>query len=202
MTRPAKTAMSLRERQRAATRVALLDAALQVFSEVGFGLAAVEDIAAAAGASKGTLYTYFPDGKNGLFRELYSDLGRRTIERAEELRANEKDPRERIMAVARALLEVCTDPVVGRFYMIDGPALGQVVKPVLGTTSGRFQELVAADLREARRGRKSQKQGDVDVLAALLVGAMRPAGQKMAEDPGALDSLLDGIGVLVDGVVG
>ena len=53
------------------TRQELLDAALEVFAESGYGSASVERIAARAGVSKATLYTYFPHGRDELYRELY-----------------------------------------------------------------------------------------------------------------------------------
>jgi AcrR family transcriptional regulator len=47
----------------------ILDAALSVFSEHGIDAAKLEEIAARAGVSKGTIYLYFPS-KEELFREV------------------------------------------------------------------------------------------------------------------------------------
>jgi AcrR family transcriptional regulator len=47
----------------------ILDAALRVFSEKGLEAARLEEIAALAGVSKGTIYLYF-QGKEDLFREV------------------------------------------------------------------------------------------------------------------------------------
>src|ERR1035441_9442112 len=47
----------------------ILDAALSVFSEHGIDAAKLEEIAAKAGVSKGTIYLYFPS-KEDLFREV------------------------------------------------------------------------------------------------------------------------------------
>jgi AcrR family transcriptional regulator len=47
----------------------ILDAALRVFGESGFARATLDDVARAAGVSKGTLYLYF-DSKDSLFREM------------------------------------------------------------------------------------------------------------------------------------
>lgn len=47
----------------------ILDAALEVFGEHGFARAKLEDVAARAGVSKGTLYLYF-DSKESLFRAM------------------------------------------------------------------------------------------------------------------------------------
>lgn len=54
---------------RPAAKDRILDAALDVFSDKGFHLATVDEIAERAGVGKGTLYRYFPN-KEGLFNEL------------------------------------------------------------------------------------------------------------------------------------
>jgi len=50
-------------------RKSILDAALKVFAKHGFAAARLDDVAAAAGVAKGTLYLYFSD-KEALFEEL------------------------------------------------------------------------------------------------------------------------------------
>lgn len=50
-------------------REELIDAALRVFSRVGFASAKIDDVAVEAGTSKGTVYLYF-DSKEHLFEEM------------------------------------------------------------------------------------------------------------------------------------
>ena len=70
-------------RRRKDTRPAeLLDAALDVFAEKGFAAARMEDIAARAGAAKGTLYLYFPS-KEAVFEALVRSLIVPNLDRAE-----------------------------------------------------------------------------------------------------------------------
>ena len=64
---------SRRERERLARRAAMLDAALAVFSEKGYGGASVDEIAERAEFGKGTIYNYFPDGKDELFLTLFEE---------------------------------------------------------------------------------------------------------------------------------
>lgn len=78
MTRPTRSVP--RWRRRPAERPdEILDAAFEVFSEAGLAGARVDDIAAKAGVSKGTLYLYF-SGKEELFREAVRAHVRRTLE--------------------------------------------------------------------------------------------------------------------------
>ena len=58
----------------------ILSAALEVFGDVGFAEAKLEDVAHKAGISKGTLYLYF-DSKEALFREMVRNrIGSRVAE--------------------------------------------------------------------------------------------------------------------------
>src|SRR5258706_2538090 len=51
----------------------ILEAALSVFAKKGFAAARMEQIAARAGVSKGTIYLYF-DGKEAMFRALVHEV--------------------------------------------------------------------------------------------------------------------------------
>jgi AcrR family transcriptional regulator len=57
------------QRRKEARPAEILGAALDVFAERGFAAAKLEDVAARAGVSKGTLYLYFA-GKEELFRSV------------------------------------------------------------------------------------------------------------------------------------
>ncbi|GAA0677788.1 TetR/AcrR family transcriptional regulator [Streptomyces malaysiensis subsp. malaysiensis] len=60
------TEMGRRERKKAATRQALADAALRLFTERGYDEVGVREIADAADVSVTTLFKHFPDGKEAL----------------------------------------------------------------------------------------------------------------------------------------
>jgi AcrR family transcriptional regulator len=61
-----------RERRKQARPGELLDAALSLFVEKGFAATRVEEVAARAGVSKGTLFLYF-DSKEELFKAVVHD---------------------------------------------------------------------------------------------------------------------------------
>jgi len=62
----------------------LIDAALACFAERGFAATRLDDIAARAGVSKGTVYLYFPS-KEELFKAVIRESLLPSIERAESL---------------------------------------------------------------------------------------------------------------------
>lgn len=96
--------MRAQSRRRKDTRPAeLLDAALEVFAEKGFAAARMEDIAARAGAAKGTVYLYFP-GKEAVFEALVRSAVIPNLERAEALAAAHEGPVEPLLRQLMATL--------------------------------------------------------------------------------------------------
>jgi AcrR family transcriptional regulator len=67
-------APGLAQRRKTETRQGLLAAAYRVFGEKGYAQATVDDVAAAAGVSKGAVYHHFAS-KEELFRALLADHG-------------------------------------------------------------------------------------------------------------------------------
>jgi len=58
-----------RELQKEARRIAIIDAALDAFTQQGFTATKLDDVAERAGIGKGTIYLYF-DSKENLFEEV------------------------------------------------------------------------------------------------------------------------------------
>lgn len=84
---PALPADPRRGRRKQARPGELLDAALALFVEKGFAATKVDEIAARAGVSKGTLFLYFPT-KEDLFRAVVNEnIANRFAEWNEEFRA-------------------------------------------------------------------------------------------------------------------
>ena len=80
-----------RERRKEARPGELLDAALSIFVDKGFAASRVEEVAARAGVSKGTLFLYFPS-KEELFKAVVREnIAGRFSEWDEELAQFEGD---------------------------------------------------------------------------------------------------------------
>lgn len=71
-----------RRRRKEARPAELAEAALSVFVEKGFAATRLDDVAARAGVSKGTVYLYF-DSKEALFKEVIRKAVLPAIERGE-----------------------------------------------------------------------------------------------------------------------
>jgi AcrR family transcriptional regulator len=190
--------LTLRERNRLRTRKVLLDAALEVFAEAGYGSATVEAIAAKAGASKVTLYTYFPQGREQLFQEIYEDINNQLLEEATEVYQAEGGTYvERIMGLTHALLDVARSPLIGRFYSIEDPALDIALDPVRGHASRVWTDLIAADLAAARSQGVLAASANPNALAVLLVGAMRSALSDVSQERTDSQDILEAFEVLI-----
>lgn len=192
--------LSLRERNRLRTRRELLDAALEVFAESGYGSATVDAIAARARASKVTLYTYFPQGREELFRELYEEINSELIESVSVIYADEADWAGRVIALTGVLLEIAQRPLVGRFYSIDDPVLDEALQPVRGHASRLCVELVAADLDAATRTGAVKAKAPSRAIAELLVGAMRAALSDVARQTLTPADIREAMGALLTGL--
>lgn len=81
-----------RDEQRARTRVELLDAAARVFAAKGFHAASVDDVAEAAGYTKGAVYSNF-ESKEELFLALFEQSVQQTVTTVDEIL--ESPPEER-----------------------------------------------------------------------------------------------------------
>ncbi|MQA34413.1 TetR/AcrR family transcriptional regulator [Modestobacter roseus] len=198
---PVTAPLSLRERNRLRTRRELLDAALRVFADKGFGGATVEAIATEAGASKVTLYAYFPAGRDDLFRELYDEVNREYLELATAARDAAAGFVDRVVALAAPLLEIGGRPLVGRFYANSDPTAEPVLVPVRGHASRLSVTLIAEDVVAARTSGLMAPGVDPEVLAALLVGALRAALAEVAVDGTRAGHLLAGIADLARGLL-
>lgn len=190
--------LSLRERNKLRTRQEILDATLEVFNEDGFAGTSIDKIAELGGISKGTVYVYFPDGLNDIYREIYADLTERLLKTAKEVRTKILDPGKRIVAMAEALLKLSEVPTYGRFYSVLSPELRPVLTPVVGLASKQFVIFVASDLKETLGDPASEAQ--CTALAELIVGSMREAARIVSEEPSKKEPLLGALRRIVSSI--
>lgn len=114
----------------------ILDAALAVFAEKGFSAARVEDIAARAGVSKGTVYLYF-ESKQDMFRALVREGMAASLHTVAAMAARHEGP-------SADLLRLFLSGTAG---VILGSPLAAVPKIII-SESGNFPEIAEFYRRE------------------------------------------------------
>ena len=151
------------------TRQKLLDAAEQVFAELGWHDASIVKITEAAGVSQGTFYLYF-ESKQELFEELVRDLNRR-VRQAMSAGAGAGTTRaERERGGFRGFFE----------FTAKHPALYRVIRQaefvspaLLHDHYGRIAEGYVEGLQEAMsNGEVVQADPEVLAYALMAVGEM------------------------------
>lgn len=156
----------------AATRVALLSAAREIFVTSGFAETGVTDVVARAGASVGSLYHHF-SGKADLYLTLFEEFQTRQTQRTKQAvqdsRADgESDPMRLFIAGARAYLEGClTEREISALFLRgDGPP--------------GFELIMRDRLRQWAKRNAALFEGDEGALVVVLTGALAAAVSEVA----------------------
>jgi TetR/AcrR family transcriptional regulator, fatty acid metabolism regulator protein len=127
----------------------VLDAALRVFAERGYGETAVDEIARAAETSKGGLYFHFPS-KQALFLALLDEASDALLGRVEAAMASEADPIARGDAALREVLHVFGGHrLLARVLLVEALGAGNEFVARLNALHAAFSSLIAGCLDEA-----------------------------------------------------
>jgi AcrR family transcriptional regulator len=185
-----------------ATRTALTAAARPLFARRGYAGVGTEEIARAAGVTRGALYHHF-DGKRELFAAVYEQI---EIELAERiaggaLQANATSPLAAMKAGAEMFLLASTEPETQRIVLLDGPSvLGWDRWREIATEHGLG--LIEATLQAAVEAGEIDSQ-PVRPLAHVLMGALDEAAMLVARatDPERMRAEVgETLAVLLDGL--
>jgi AcrR family transcriptional regulator len=150
----------------------ILEAALTVFTERGLAGARMEDIAAAAGISKGTLYLYF-SGKEELFQEAIREKVAQMLEGL----ASAAPPGEPVLRLTRfmeAYWKHLRRPQFASLYRLIMAELHQfpeLVRFYADEVSGRTIGLLGEIIREGVASGHF-RDGDPQVMARMIVGLL------------------------------
>jgi len=161
----------------ARTAHSIVDTATVLFAESGFTAVALEDVAAAAGVTRGAVYHHY-GSKRGLFVAVVARLQGR-VASAVVAAADQAGPdaAAQLRAGCLAFLDAVTDAAAVRTLLVDAPA-------VIGWTEWRRldAEHSVVHLREALAA-TGITGALLDPLTAMLSGAMNDAALWLAEHP-------------------
>jgi AcrR family transcriptional regulator len=187
----------------AATRRALVAAARPLFTERGYAAVGTDEIARAAGVTRGALYHQFA-GKEELFVAVFEQVEAELVERlgAGIGTADLSDPVAMLHADVEGWLAACAEPEVHRIVLIEAPAaLGWQRWREIGRGYGvGLVEVVLEALMDA--GAVARRP--IRPLAHVLVGALEEAALYAARAPdreAATAEARDALFALVDGLV-
>jgi AcrR family transcriptional regulator len=162
-----------------ATRTALIGAARPLFAQRGYAGVGTEEIARAAGVTRGALYHHF-DGKRELFEAVYEQIEIELAERIASgaLQANATSPLAAMKAGAEMFLLASTEPETQQIVLLDGPSvLGWDRWREIATEHGLG--LIEATLQAAVEAGEIDSQ-PVKPLAHVLMGALDEAAMLVA----------------------
>jgi AcrR family transcriptional regulator len=172
----------------AVTRRRILEAARQLYAERGWATTPLDDVARAAGVTKGAVYHHFAD-KTDLVRGVYEDLEQRSVSGFATIAAEHDDPLEAVRAGCHAFLTACLDPTFGRIALIETPAaLGWEEWRAIDIRYG-FGLLRAGVAAAMDAGRL--RRLPVDHVAHLLLAALMEAALLLGHADTSLDTLND-----------
>jgi AcrR family transcriptional regulator len=144
-----------REVEARATREALIEAALELFTDRGYAEVGTEEIVVRAKVTRGALYHHFED-KRDLFRAVFERVEGDLMKRIGATMDVAEDPWNLMIAGMRSFLDACEEPAVKQISLTDAPA-------VLG-----WREWREIDNRHGLGLTRAALQGAVDT------GAIRP----------------------------
>lgn len=164
-----------RELTKAHNRRAILDAAQEIFTEIGYGAASIRDIVRRTGLASGTFYNYFPD-KESVFQAVLE-------EHTTELRRRLREARAR----ARDTETIVREGFATYFsFIVEDRPLFEMLRRNAGTVRELFDtpalQLGILELREdlAVRGELPPAL-DLDALAAAMGGVAFELGIRLTE---------------------
>ncbi len=151
------------------TRGKLIAAARKAFADKGFADAAMDELTAEAGLTRGALYHHFGD-KKGLLAAVVALVDSEMAERAHQIvqQSGTDDPWEQLIAEGVAYTELALDPEIQRIVLRDGPAylgdpsLWPSQNSCLQTTQAKLAGLIEAGV---------VKNVDPEAAARLINGA-------------------------------
>jgi len=166
-----------RARTKAQNRAAILDAAREVFAELGYDAAGVRDVIGRTGLASGTFYNYFPD-KESVFRAVL-DVSAQEVRR--RLRA--------VRAGARSLEAFVGDAYRAWFeFLIEDRLMFELMQRNAGTIRSLFGDpILGAGVQEllddlnAAIDRGEMPPLDADYMAGAMAGVALEVGVRMTE---------------------
>jgi AcrR family transcriptional regulator len=165
--------VSPRAERRAATRDAIVSAALQLAAEGGWAAASMHDVARRAGVATGTLYRHFPS-KGDLLAEAFTTAADRELALVREIAEEQgRPPVERLAAAIEAFSRrALAAPTIA--YALMAEPVDPAVEAARLANKRTYEQVFGALLEEAV-ATGAIRPLDTHIAAAAIVGALQEA---------------------------
>lgn len=155
--------------RRAGTRQQIIDAAVELIADQGFTATSVDDIAAAAGVAKGSVYYNF-GSKSDVFEAALAGGLERLTTSLQAARSGLTGQEALVALVAQLLEQIRMHPNFAKLLAAEVFRVGREWQETVGHIRAEVIEFYAQALAEARPG------SDVSLLAAAVFGATLVVG--------------------------
>ncbi len=167
-------------------REELIDAALRVFSRVGFASAKMDDVADDAGTSKGTVYLYF-ESKEHLFEEMVKSkmlpiFSEAAAEMESETGSAEAKLRQRVKFFYRKVLNSDRRQIM-RLIMAEGPNFPHLAEFYHANILSRGQAMISAIIAEGKANGEFRDISGHGLAQNVVAGAIIAGMWKLIFDP-------------------
>jgi len=191
------SSLSRRDQQKEAKRLALIDAALAVFSRVGFAAAKIDDVADEAGVSKGTVYLYF-ESKEKLFEGMVKSKMMPMLDHVEEVMAQStQTATERLRAHMTFFYTKILDSdrrQIMRLIMSEGPNFPHLAEFYHANVLSRGQSMINDILQQGVNNGEFREMNGHGLMQNVVAGALVAGIWKLVFDrfqPIDLDAYLE-----------
>jgi AcrR family transcriptional regulator len=160
----------------------ILATATRLFIENGYAGTSIEQIAAAAGAGKQTIYRRYAS-KEDLFKAAITDLGEMLLGSAAIAEASSADPLTSLREACRAWLDIVTMPEAIATYRIliaDGHRFPALAEYAMDSVGEPFHGIILRLIRSAREAGQIRRDCDDELTTRALSGLLTGWTQKRA----------------------
>jgi AcrR family transcriptional regulator len=153
-------------------RERIINAAARLFGERHFHQVLLDDIAARAGVSKGTLYLYFKD-KDDLYLALILHGKQRLFEQVQQTIRGLQSPEEKLLGLVSKMLEFCAEaPYFRELIQRAETSQSAVQTTALHQSRAQFLNLLIEIIDELNASER-WAVADPELAALALMGMMR-----------------------------
>jgi AcrR family transcriptional regulator len=162
--------------RREARRQRLLEAALDLFAELGFHDTSVDEVVAHARTSKSAFYEHF-ESKEDCFRVLLEQEGGALIAAVHAAAAGGAEHRQRVRLGITAFVHACaTRSRVARLLLVESVGLSPTIEEVRHRLHADFAKMSQSEVRYAQEHGDQALAGiDPAVYGRAIVGAVNEA---------------------------